>query len=245
MLKIVVRQAEDVLFHCQWIDGFDHRADAASYHPEGVVRLLAFSGIVPGSGLEIRRGGLLDLCYSWDDISLGVFEVETIRSVRSDLAGTTRHALVRVYQVPDILSLRILKAWSDGCFTVEWKDLDSREAKSSWLIACSVGERSALYARPPSLPAVVSVDLRRLHTQEDFFCALGEAVMGTGGYVGQDPAGMYDCLGQLLSERADRIRFVFSGHAGFDDQDMPFFRETKRVIEDLGCEVVLADDALD
>jgi len=88
--------------------------------------------------------------------------------------------------------------------TVDWRTFRDENVRRAWLLACA----HRYFRSDPTSRASAGrgehIDVRL--TTDDFedesslFCYLGEAILGYGGYVGQNLAGLYEVIGAIVHE---------------------------------------------
>ncbi|MDO3413315.1 hypothetical protein QWJ34_26420 [Saccharibacillus sp. CPCC 101409] len=94
---------------------------------------------------------------------------------------------------PSAEALQVWKLWENGLplRANEWVDL-SAELQSGWLEAVRIkGYSEAEYVRGD---APIEIDMRGVRDRNTFFLALGEAMIGPGGYYGHEALSLDDLL---------------------------------------------------
>ncbi|WP_217141550.1 barstar family protein [Streptomyces sp. AC627_RSS907] len=127
----------------------------------------------------------------------------------------------------------IWKKWAAGVERGEWARCPS-DWHESWLHVVetswfSTGHRATRY----ETAGTAVLDGSGITTTAAFYCALGEAVNGPGGYFGSSTGGLDDCLRTVRSENAAPFRLVWRDFASsrealgdeFTDHVMSLFRE--------------------
>lgn len=72
----------------------------------------------------------------------------------------------------------------------QWINLTEAEQNAWLVIACTSSTKN----RPPDRSRTVEIEGRNITSASSFYCALGEAVNGPGGYFGRDLDGLSDCF---------------------------------------------------
>ncbi|WP_407837939.1 barstar family protein [Streptomyces sp. DSM 116496] len=75
------------------------------------------------------------------------------------------------------------------------------------------------------------LDGKRIHTLEDFWLVIGEAVDGPGGYFGRNLDAFNDCLTGGYMDLEDGEDFVFEWHDHAHSQQALGYAETARQLE--------------
>ncbi|MEU4684310.1 barstar family protein [Streptomyces xinghaiensis] len=139
----------------------------------------------------------------------------------------------------------IWRKWSDGkpISIGEWAEYPS-EYHASWLHVVqtawfSCGLRATRY----QAAEMVCIEGLELVTEDAFYCAVGEAVNGPGGYFGSNLDALYDCLRTMKREGAHPFRlnwdnFPFSREALGDE----FTRSVLSIFQEFGVQVELVVD---
>ncbi|MEU2746168.1 barstar family protein [Streptomyces collinus] len=110
----------------------------------------------------------------------------------------------------------IWKKWAEGVERGDWAR-QPPEWLGSWLHVAQTawftsGKRASRYEAQQT----VFLDGARITTRDAFFCAVGEAVNGAGGYFGSSHGGLIDCLRTAQREHAPPFRLVW--------RELPFSR---------------------
>ncbi|WP_234310731.1 MULTISPECIES: barstar family protein [unclassified Streptomyces] len=107
----------------------------------------------------------------------------------------------------------IWKKWAEGVERGDWAR-QPPEWHGSWLhVAQTAWFTSGKRATRYETRETVFLDGTRITTRDAFFCALGEAVNGVGGYFGSSHGGLIDCLRTAQREHAPPFRLVWRDFA--------------------------------
>ncbi|MCP9212619.1 barstar family protein [Streptomyces sp. NEAU-Y11] len=115
------------------------------------------------------------------------------------------------YTLPYPYAGEIWRTWSHGppVNSGVWKGLPA-EAHESWLhvvqqVWFTSGHRAMIYGDATHYE-IAGADLANIHS---FYCALGEAVNGPGGYLGSTPSGLADCLSSSRGKRPEAFHLTW------------------------------------
>jgi RNAse (barnase) inhibitor barstar len=125
-----------------------------------------------------------------------------------------------------------------------WASLDQirlgewRTYPKSWLhVVQTAWFESGHSAKRYGTDSEVAIDGNEITSEDGFFCALGEAVNGAGGYFGSTLSGLADCLALSgASSHPFRIRWVHES-ASVQNLGREFVESVIAVFEDYGVEV--------
>ncbi|MFI9752053.1 barstar family protein [Streptomyces collinus] len=107
----------------------------------------------------------------------------------------------------------IWKKWAAGVECGDWAR-QPPEWCGSWLhVAQTAWFTSGKRATRYDTRETVFLNGTQITTRDAFFCALGEAVNGAGGYFGSSHGGLIDCLRTALREHAPPFRLVWRNFA--------------------------------
>lgn len=133
--------------------------------------------------------------------AIGAYALTVERALRCDPSAMGAGLFdltvaVLYFDAPDPLAESIWELWRGGVPREKnaWAEYTS-EGRSAWLDVVrrhrSWDERRGADA-PPG--AVFELDGRHVTDEQGFYCAIGEAVNGPGGYFGTHPYALVDCL---------------------------------------------------
>ena len=100
----------------------------------------------------------------------------------------------------EITTEDILEHWRLGKSTLDWRPLLTIKGKKEWLKAC-------LFWTGLPDKKIKSfnyiIEGNQVNSDWDFYCLMGETFFGYGGYFGQDPHGLMDCLSEIVRRTKD------------------------------------------
>ncbi|MET8575334.1 barstar family protein [Streptomyces sp. NPDC005012] len=129
-----------------------------------------------------------------------------------------------------------------------WRELAAEE-RHAWL-SVALGAREYQRHGRPDAPTgqVFTLDGRHVVDEDSFYCAIGEAVNGPGGYFGWNLDALDDCLlGRwgattpftLHWDSSAEARARLAEHVPTGDGDIPLFDLLLRIFRERGVSVVL------
>lgn len=119
----------------------------------------------------------------------------------------------------------------------EWSTWPTRAHEAWLLVSQHVWATSRREYAPHWAPTEVHINGELLRSRASFYCALGEAVCGAGGYLGSNLDALNDCL--RLSMGAGPLRIVWdSFHQSMVALDEHFVGAVVEVLEEHGVQVV-------
>ncbi|MFD8543144.1 barstar family protein [Streptomyces sp. NPDC059649] len=132
--------------------------------------------------------------------------------------------------------------------TGRWQQLDAA-GRRAWLSVALWSHRYQRRGKPDALAGkVFTLDGRHIVDKDAFYCALGEAINGPGGYFGWNLDALDDCLRgrwgatppftlEWQHSAASRTRLV--NHPAVQDDTATLFELLLEIFEERGIEVVL------
>ncbi|QKV94101.1 barstar family protein [Streptomyces sp. NA02950] len=176
---------------------------------------------------------------------VGAIEVIGARDTEGGHGRTDLTISLGGYTLPYPYAGEIWRTWSHGppVASGAWKDLPA-EAHRSWLHVVqqawfSAGHRARVYGDADTYE-IAGADLA---TIDSFYCALGEAVNGPGGYLGSNPSALDDCLSNSGGGRRRLFRLVWRdfevSRRNIDEDELSWAVEALR---DGGVEIDISSD---
>ncbi|MEV8058854.1 barstar family protein [Streptomyces antimycoticus] len=144
------------------------------------------------------------------------------------------------YALPYPYAGEIWRAWTYGPPAEPglWKSLPA-EAHESWLHVVQKawfrsGRQAMLYGDADTYE-IAGADLANIHS---FYCALGEAVNGPGGYLGSNPSALADCLFNSRGKHKKLFRLAWRdfdvSRRNIDEEELDWALE---VMRDYGVDI--------
>lgn len=85
---------------------------------------------------------------------------------------------------------------------------------------------------------IVTINSDGLDTEDKFYCAIGEAVNGPGGYFGRDLLGLSDCLTSDFGVKGE-FTLIWINHQIYKNQFPKYFKSIQKVFSDYKQELIL------
>jgi len=189
-----------------WFDDADDVMPHLSFDVVGLVPDPPLrAALDAASGAEIELGAVSVEVLADDGEMIGFYELlgveleRTWRSADGILHATLAGSLPGM--IPDLDAEQVWEIWRAGppASANGWAELPVGR-RDAWLEVVSKYRlndrlrRGAHGTDPAGRPEVV-LDGRHVTDLASFFCAIGEAVNGPGGYFGSNPMALADCLG--------------------------------------------------
>jgi hypothetical protein len=196
----------------------------------------------------IRKNSYLQFYYKHENATLAETVGTNPYSINlNNFSNDYCSFIVHGYGLIDGLRLRLLSAWYDGITSIKWTDFTSFAAKQSWQHAClswqcEQCEAGKMVHKQPN--NIVNIPGLNILTEQDFYCYIGEAVLGYRGYMGQDLVGFNECLTDAVIHFKTKIEFNIINSMDLFYRKHSFFTENfilclKRILSDLGCKLNL------
>jgi hypothetical protein len=207
MYRLVVAASGEVLLAAENIHNFFVELDMEA--PEkftfvGVYRIARIRSKIEQAELQVvdRKGDVIGTYY------LGRVEA-AFRESPEVKPGDYPDADFSGYTCEHPKAGEIWKKWAEGVERGDWAR-QPHEWYESWLhVAQTAWFTSGKRATRYETRETVFLDGTLITTRDAFFCALGEAVNGDGGYFGSSHGGLIDCLRTAQREGAPPFRLVW------------------------------------
>ena len=175
-------------------------AVGASFRPERIPLLLE------DMELQVRNRQNEEIGF----YCIGQIEVTGVRESEAVPGSVDLAFDLDGYASPYAYARELWQTWIDQGPPAEpgmWKLLPP-DAHRSWIhVVQQTWFRSGHEPRVYGHADTYEVEGADLANVESFYCALGEAVNGPGGYLGSSPAGLDDCLNNTLATPPFRLRW--------------------------------------
>lgn len=189
-----------------WFDDADDAMPHVTFDVLGLVPdppLQAALDAAGGAAVELGEVSVEILAD--DGEMIGFYELLAVELERAwrDTDGTLHATIAGSVPglIPDLDAEQVWDAWRAGppAHANSWAELPVGQ-RDAWLEVVSKyrpkdGLRRGQHGTGPSGRPEVVLDGRHITDLASFFCAIGEAVNGPGGYFGSNPMALADCLG--------------------------------------------------
>jgi hypothetical protein len=259
-IKLHVKAGLDEIFVCRYASGFEFSSITntrnSSRHNENLVEFFCVQPLVKK---VIEKNSYLEFSYKYENIVLEIFEGINFHKINlndfpDDYYSFIVHCYIESssydYEEIDNLKLRLFSSWLNGTNRLKWTDFSSYAAKQSWLDACYLWEQKnnktkQMYLNNAvNIPEIINIPGSNILGRKDFYCFIGDAILGYRGYMGENLDGFHERLEKIVKTFKSKIEFnVIDSMDLFNREDSfftaPFISAFKDIISCLGCKLNL------
>lgn len=159
---------------------------------------------------DLSFGSILEIRCTVNKILCDTFEIE-VQKIKERQNIICYYGFFHFFPVGfNQFVYDLLYQWRKNDFT-KWETL-SKSKKRLWIKAC------LYYSGIPNFnikDKIVKVDFSHMKDKVDMYIILGEAIIGTRGYFGQDLHGLQDCLHEMQKYGANNFSLEINGFQNF------------------------------
>ncbi|MBI3231000.1 MAG: hypothetical protein HYZ45_12735 [Burkholderiales bacterium] len=193
-----------IILECDHVSGFPPKTLDPEEDYEFEVTLLGFYNIRIINPIKIKKKNPFSISYYNNEKRLEEIEFYSIKTIDFGSWRSQYHSeLFNCLNNFDYLKMKILTTWVAGFQHVSWKNFDSANKKSSWLLACltwrGLPEDNTISNQEIELYGA------EIKYTEDLYCMFAEAVYGYGGYIGQCLYGFSECVEYIAYKEKKKL----------------------------------------